>query len=577
MAIRTFAAKQPVQHSPSSKNHMLTQSPEGRSGAPTGQPLSLQRQIGNRAMGHLLTQRQQENGNTGTDRHTGGGIIQRFPSADEVRERSSKKSNKKKLLSNGLSQYEIVITLIEQYNVAAQKAIVESSETERKARVNTFEQMIDAIWKQASSYIAGHEDDKKRGETVESFRQLGQEIVLEKIDLARIASNEDYNQKPPAQNKLSWHQAVSMTARSNAVRRVDINKLITSLGLPLDFVAALDSNTLDNLVAADKALNEGSAKKAEVTFLVLSVSIPEIWPLIKSALIRKHLEKISPTMAKALSPDFKHDDPGAEGAFGPQPDYLKDDINEAFKGFEGQNNLKADRGVIKGEADKILGKGERATPKHLPGWSDDFKRRQAWEKKNVNLDDFRNLPMHEQYALVDYSKGSGKFNKPLRGDLQDMEQDEVSRTLSLISALNRLPPYVGPVYRHDNLFSGFREANKVGASTTDMAFLSTTKDASSLKKIDGNEGEPEVLIVLQSKTGRFIKPISRFNNFSSGDENEVLFKPGVRFRITRRFDALNGSVGPESFPKEMDSDLKSALEQDVKKKHIKIVLKKVEE
>ncbi len=574
MVIHTFAAKQPMQSSvPVSKNHSPTPSPENHSTTPAGQFLNLQRQIGNRATANLLGRR-----NNAPTQSQNNAAIQRFPSADEVRARSNKKSNKKKLLSNGLSQYEIVITLIERYNTTAQKMIVGASEAERKAQVAQFEQELDAIGKQASSYVVGHENDEERGKTVESFRQLGQEIVLEKIDLAGIASNgESYNQKPPAQNKINWHDAVAMTARSNAVRRMDIDRLITSLGLPLDFVAALDSNTLDHLVAADKALGDGDAKKSEATFLLLSVSIPAIWPLIKSALIRKHLDKISPIMAKALSPGFTYDDPDAKNAFGPQPDYLKDDIDEAFKGFEGKHNLGAGKSVIEAEANKTFGKGDKATPKHLPGWSKDFKKRQAWEKKNVNLDDFRNLPEHEQYALVDYSKGSGKYNAPLRGDLKDMGKDEISKTLSLISALNRLPPYNGFVYRHDNLFSGFSEANKVGASTTDMAFLSTTKDASSLKKIDGNEGEPEVLIVLQSKTGRFIKPISRFNNFFSGDENEVLFKPGVRFRITRRFDAANGSAGPANFPKEMDAELKGALEQDVKKNHIKIVLKKVEE
>ncbi len=86
--------------------------------------------------------------------------------------------------------------------------------------------------------------------------------------------------------------------------------------------------------------------------------------------------------------------------------------------------------------------------------------------------------------------------------------------------------------------------------------------------------------IIQSKTGRFIKPGATWNNLGVGDEIEVLFKPGVRFKIVKRVDANevradNGST-TYNWPTNMDGELANVLNQDVEKAKVKIVVKKEE-
>ncbi len=105
---------------------------------------------------------------------------------------------------------------------------------------------------------------------------------------------------------------------------------------------------------------------------------------------------------------------------------------------------------------------------------------------------------------------------------------------NVVSAINKLPVYPGNVYRHGNFFSGYKELNRPGAVLTDLAFASTTFRPESLQEQFGKDYTE----VIDSKTGRWIKPIS-----AAPGEDEVLLKPGPRLRVKARYDKASAGEG----------------------------------
>ena len=99
---------------------------------------------------------------------------------------------------------------------------------------------------------------------------------------------------------------------------------------------------------------------------------------------------------------------------------------------------------------------------------------------------------------------------------------------SIASGLNKMKRFEGQVYRHGGEFSGYAEANVLGAVVSDMAPLSTA-----IKQGGAASGgeQHEVLEVIQSQNGRDVSSLSLFGS----GEGEVLFAPGARFRVTAVF------------------------------------------
>lgn len=146
----------------------------------------------------------------------------------------------------------------------------------------------------------------------------------------------------------------------------------------------------------------------------------------------------------------------------------------------------------------------------------------------------------------------GGANQGGKAASKALEEGRIPYTKTAISALNKLKPYKGKVFRHAKDFPGYSEVNRVGAIVTDMGFTSSTYLANSLSNRFGTD----IMEIIYSKNGKFIKPISLLS-----DEDEVLFKPGTRFRVTKRYNADQTKTGAERWSG-LDPDIENDLKKD---------------
>lgn len=125
-------------------------------------------------------------------------------------------------------------------------------------------------------------------------------------------------------------------------------------------------------------------------------------------------------------------------------------------------------------------------------------------------------------AVVRAYTGSAykELNRGLRdGVLTEKQWGEVKH---LNNALDKLPPHLGEVTRQASLNKDVYERYKPGMIVEERGFTST----SSKKNWSWASGSTQYHI--QSKTGRSISHLS-----SHSSEQEVLFKSGTRFRVTK--------------------------------------------
>ena len=96
------------------------------------------------------------------------------------------------------------------------------------------------------------------------------------------------------------------------------------------------------------------------------------------------------------------------------------------------------------------------------------------------------------------------------------------------SGLSKIAPYTGVTQRGTTLPQKARAEYCQDCTLTDLAFMSTSPD-------HPWEGEDSFLI--QSKQGRYIAPLSY-----SPEEEEVLFMPGEKFRVTKIVEGKKDGV-----------------------------------
>jgi len=150
-----------------------------------------------------------------------------------------------------------------------------------------------------------------------------------------------------------------------------------------------------------------------------------------------------------------------------------------------------------------------------------------------------------------------------------IEKGRMAFTKSAISGLNKLRPFNGKVYRHSKFFPGYNDLNQVGGVVTDMGFTSSTFRIKSLSDAFGLD----IMEIIYSKNGRLIKPISEAQG-----EDEVLFKPGTRFKVTKRADSHPSVEDPKrrEWDEKLDAEMKSDLSQNRYRHAIKVVIVKEE-
>lgn len=348
-----------------------------------------------------------------------------------------------------------------------------------------------------------------------------------------------------------------------ARERVHREKALKDLGLAPEYVAELTAADVAHLYQADAALARGDVARADAALTALKASAGD-GPvnLIKSSLMSRHLGKVNPELSKAVrDPKYKLKDKAqiAEGARKVQDlgnDRRKElvDLTDKYKGGQ------PPAGMDPAEWSKIQVKiGEGAY--HIPVLGDLKAAADARKTDAKKAELLGKMTQEEVAAVLGYSTSMyGKFNGPLRTAAANLPTDQASLTKLAISGLNKLKPYTGEVYRHTGNFAGYRQLNRVGGVVVDIGFVSSARVQQGC--VSGAE-QHEVLEVVKSKSGRDISKISVFEG-----EAEVLFRPGVKFRVTRVAERRGGD-----WP---DDETRKYAKQTVYEKDLQLVVYKSE-
>ena len=144
------------------------------------------------------------------------------------------------------------------------------------------------------------------------------------------------------------------------------------------------------------------------------------------------------------------------------------------------------------------------------------------------------LHPHDLSALADYTGfGYGDLNDALRSNAVDASQH--ARIEAIKNALQKLPPYRGPVVRGTDLSPEVLAQYRPGEVITEKAFVSTTTNPA-VARSTAFSGNVEFRIV--SFTGRDVSSVSIFPG-----EREILFPPGTHFFVAgKTIDPLTGKT-----------------------------------
>ena len=491
----------------------------------------------------------------------GFNTLQRLTGKEALKQRGTNDSSGK--------IYKVVLNLVDEYNNNLTEK-VQGTMQGRSNKANLLVTKLTEISVSINKYVTEHENiDRKK--SVNSFKRLLVEVDLEKDNLTTVVSNKTYDNEDATTN-VTWKTALAAIQDHNDddgfSKNQRIAKIVTSLGFPVEYVKTLKLDAIMLIFDANLALATGKLGEADQALSALKLALPDTFLLIRSTLMRKNIGTLNPALAQVITNDKFKQKKGENANIGMEA--MGGDDSRHFDTYT--ENFTINLNTSEDKVNKYA-----ANKNHNLNLAGDIKARQAWEKdkKNVDLKKFAKLKNHEKTAITQYSQDYAQFNEPLRGNLTPGKGEEaftpgkLEKTRNLVSALNKLPAFTGLVYRHDTDFSGFKELNQVGGTVSDMSFMSATREAYSLKKIDKI---PDILIVIKSKTGRFIKPGSAYALSLEDDENEVLFKPGTQFKVVKHYKRnQNGE-----FPADMDQELRSALEKDKEKATIQMIFKREE-
>lgn len=137
-------------------------------------------------------------------------------------------------------------------------------------------------------------------------------------------------------------------------------------------------------------------------------------------------------------------------------------------------------------------------------------------------------------AMDDYTGlGYRDLNDALRGNA--VEASQLARIEAIKTALQKLPPYHGPVVRGTDLPPEVLAQYRPGEVITEKAFLSTSTNPA-VARSTAFSGNVEFRIF--SKTGRDISSVSLFPG-----EREILFAPGSHFYVAgKTIDPVTGRI-----------------------------------
>jgi len=327
--------------------------------------------------------------------------------------------------------------------------------------------------------------------------------------------------------------------------KVHKQHLCEEIGLPAAYLNTWKDADVTTLGEASQALKRGDVSAADQYLTQLRASIGDVVNLIKSALLSRHIGKVDPKMAKVLgNAHYK---------------LKKADAGKALSHVAGLAHARASAK----DADKEEIKNFGPLYKDVPLAA--HERQQKSNSKQI-----KGLAPAEATAILGYTTPLfGEYSNPLRKDLGTKKFDENKQALTkaTMSGLNKLKPLKATLYRHIGIFAGYKELNQPGATVSDMGFMSSTKS----HFVAGNAGaQHDVLEIIESKTGRDVSEVSTFPH-----EMEVLFKPGTRFQITRRYDKDQVHT-PDVWHPNLSEDAAKYLAADSKKAKLQIIVFKKE-
>lgn len=139
------------------------------------------------------------------------------------------------------------------------------------------------------------------------------------------------------------------------------------------------------------------------------------------------------------------------------------------------------------------------------------------------------LNQAEQAAVRHYSKsGYHDLNHHLRGGTVENPAAVSASVDVLKDALDKLPSYVGSVYRRTKLPKDILEKHQVGDVVSYNEFTSTSYDGDAFSGIHR--------LIIESKSGKNVTDFSFFRD----DEREILFNPPSDFLVEERYVDDNG-------------------------------------
>ena len=369
------------------------------------------------------------------------------------------------------------------------------------------------------------------------------------IDKCRAWLGDKSHKKAKDQEKRNSLSKLEVDAQYE-YRRVIITK---EIGVPRQMVDGFDLGTIDEFWLVVVNFDTKNVKGAMDAFKNVKGKLGDGAGLIESFMKRNQIEKIDPKLAAIMGgssvKSSKAEKQDAINLIKAQAQAKLARLTDLHGQYaEAEMKMQADmkkpdnQRTLKQTDFPILTQGNllnmeytmlKMQKEHYKGLADGTAIKD--KKKNKLFKDFKDT---ELTGLMGYTSNLyGAINSPLRSDVGDSSKFTGGhRALagSITSALHKLKPYAGQVYRHGGDFPGYATVNIPGAIVSDMAPLSTAKSASG----PASAGEMhEVLEILISKTGR---DVSEASLFTTG-EDEILFAPGTRFRVVATFQRERAS------------------------------------
>jgi len=140
-----------------------------------------------------------------------------------------------------------------------------------------------------------------------------------------------------------------------------------------------------------------------------------------------------------------------------------------------------------------------------------------------------NLSVEEKVLIYKYTyDGYESLNEEIRDNkLSDFNEEYKNL---LIKTLDKLPDFIGIVYRNVNLTKNelevYENSLKNNVPIKEFAFVSTTKS-----KLIANQFGGDTFFIIISRSGKSVEEISYFGTGHPLNEKEVLFKCYTKFQV----------------------------------------------